>query len=493
MTRRSTLFAWLLCAGIAVAGAPRVRAQCYLTSSTSTEIDPSLTNDINDWGIILHDAKTSGCQFLAQSKFDEKVGKQNARGGWNGPFLQGGSVAFAYGTELVLAGESLSTPATDALLVAMLYPARMRVPGVDNCGVSGTADGIAKWRFGDTCMDDWTVAAEGYAWRAAYFRKTGRGAWRQERQNAINAIRMSFDTDDSICISMPGRPLGTNGPCNASASEINASPSAVVLPLNHGSENANYGIGLVTSLANAFFALSVAQDPVNLESDLPYNASDIRNIMNGLFVQGERATGDSSGTNWSNACYLATSQMTGTSNTTYTGMFSDDDVTLSNPNPTSNDPNPLFAYQPNMYPLYDFYFHYFPSSLDSSGFQFTGNYFPLSIFQANEPNHAAFLGVARREVYYTLTYDWLVNPSNIPNLNAPWNSLGALKTNNGVNYFMASGNGGSSVVANSTSAGWWETFQLITRNGGGSVESGKDIDFPTPHSCYYPPPAAAPP
>jgi hypothetical protein len=129
--------------------------------------------------------------------------------------------------------------------------------------------------FGNNCMDDYSIAAAGFAWAAAY--KTFR-----QKINlpdlvgpANGAIAASFSTDSSICIVLntvansrdaQSMPASGRGPCTGTAQDL-AANTAQTLSLNHGHQTPAYGYGLLTSISSAAFGLSLAGASHNFSPD----------------------------------------------------------------------------------------------------------------------------------------------------------------------------------------------------------------------------------
>jgi hypothetical protein len=121
--------------------------------------------------------------------------------------------------------------------------------------------------FGNNCMDDYSIAAAGFAWAAAY--KTFR-----QKVNlpdlvgpANGAIAASFSTDSSICVvpdaviknrTPQNMPASGRGPCTGTVQDLRATPPAQTLSLNHGHQTPAYGYGLMTSISSAAFGLKLA-------------------------------------------------------------------------------------------------------------------------------------------------------------------------------------------------------------------------------------------
>src|SRR5204863_108024 len=119
-----------------------------------------------------------------------------------------------------------------------------------------------------------------------------------DRASAMDLIRRSLlDTEFSICIyDQSGDVSGPTGPCNASVTQLRQSMATGgkvdVVPLNHTMENANYGIGLITSIATAFVGLEAMGQPAGSQFGDFGNRADFDAVMSALFRQGQRAAGN---------------------------------------------------------------------------------------------------------------------------------------------------------------------------------------------------------
>jgi hypothetical protein len=130
-------------------------------------------------------------------------------------------------------------------------------------------------------MDDYSVAAPGFAWAAAYERMVNGSLLSQLIDAAHFMIDKSFDTTQSICIvptavannRMPQDMASTNsrGPCTATASSSTTpnlqAGSARTLSLNHSHETPAYGYGLMTSISSAVLGLNLSGSSHNFSAD----------------------------------------------------------------------------------------------------------------------------------------------------------------------------------------------------------------------------------
>ena len=193
--------------------------------------------------------------------------------GW----LEGGFPTYIFPTALRLYTEGKVSPNLEKLLDKVAefmasnatfdsqgkFVLTSRDPGglFPHCALDSTGD------FGNNCMDDYSIAAAGFAWAAAY--KTFR-----QKVNlpdligpANAAIAASFSTDASICIvpdaviknrTPQNMPASGRGPCTGTVQDLRATPPAQTFSLNHGHQTPAYGYGLLTSISSAAFGLKLA-------------------------------------------------------------------------------------------------------------------------------------------------------------------------------------------------------------------------------------------
>src|SRR6185503_20540129 len=102
-----------------------------------------------------------------------------------------------------------------------------------------------RWWGQNNCMDDYTVAATGYAWIAAYKSKRGDRDVSSYADAAKNAINLALGLEESVCAYRTGStwsPTSSRGPCNATVSDLKNN-LAKVISLNHGQQTIAYGLG----------------------------------------------------------------------------------------------------------------------------------------------------------------------------------------------------------------------------------------------------------
>jgi hypothetical protein len=354
--------------------------------------------DLNDYAILFHDIRTPGCDSdgLMLQIFQKKLENQLAAGGFTG-FLSGGITSFAYSTGIVLGAQGRLTPAIDQLLGDMPYTTSFDT----GCGFTGFANGGPRWRLGNNCTDDFVVASQGYAWRAAYLSKTTgeerQARARQDRNAAIGYVNATLlDDDNSVCIYDPRNTLdGPKGPCNSDfdallESQANGGP-VEVLPINHQMENAAYGVGLVTSLAHTFVAFEVMGEPIRQEEYTSYERAAA--VMRAWAEHGQRTIRDAAGddASWTSQCF-------GADNLGRLSIVSRDKSCRD-----------VIGYVLSMYPVANFYREngFSLGNLDPNRYRYEGDHFPTGKFTRD--GFIKFddqFGFARYDVYYNVTWLW---------------------------------------------------------------------------------------
>jgi hypothetical protein len=133
---------------------------------------------------------------------------------------------------------------------------------LDNCGLDSTHG------FANTCMDDYSVAAAGFAWAAAYARMVNNPTLYGQLVDAAHfMIARSYDTTQSICIvpnsvatSTDPQPMaGTNGrgPCTGTAQDLIPPQTGISVVAGTYGGNCGASHGNVTAaLASACNTLS---------------------------------------------------------------------------------------------------------------------------------------------------------------------------------------------------------------------------------------------
>ena len=303
---RFTITLWLFC--LALCSAAQGQTCVSDTTADINNGDESLAPSLNAYAIIFRDAdpRNPGCNQSAANHLEAKLidtfgqdhpidqvslsnsgSYRHHASAFNpdtGPFqgwLEGGFPTFIFPTALRLYTEGKVSPNLEKLLdkVAgfMASNAGQDANGgfvlrslAPDCNLNKSGD------FGNNCMDDYSIAAAGFAWAAAY--KTFR-----QKVNlpdlvgpANGAIAASFSTDASICIvpdavannrAPQSMPASGRGPCTGTAQDLRATPPAQTFSLNHGHQTPAYGYGLLTSISSAAFGLSLAGASHNFSPD----------------------------------------------------------------------------------------------------------------------------------------------------------------------------------------------------------------------------------
>jgi hypothetical protein len=314
VSRRSRLgLGAFLCAGALIAGVEPAAAQsCRIpqrfpnATPASMVFKADLNANFGDWGTIFMDTDTSGCDLNARAFLKSKLEKQNlAAGGWKGG-LRGGDVYLLTAAALRLGGRGLLSSAIHSEVLKAL--ASYDFANWGGPCARGAANG---------CMDDYSVAAAGHAWAAAYLWYTQSTTQLPTRDaawfiaEAKRYIKLSLSPQDTLCVrAIPP----TASACKAClndynlAYQSNGDPTALrneifnntkeVLSFEHGFENPNYGIGLLTSISVAVQGLQVTGSP--------YVASNFQKVMaHGIFRTGQRHAPQTSSvcqTAWLNSC-----------------------------------------------------------------------------------------------------------------------------------------------------------------------------------------------
>jgi hypothetical protein len=299
--------ALLVNAGIAAAQSCRIPQRFPGATAASMDFKADLNANLGDWGTIFMDVDTDGCEVTARDFLQSKLERQNLdANGWKGG-LRGGDVYLVTAAALRLGGRGLLTSAIHNEVLQALA-------SYDFANWGGTCARGA----GNGCMDDYTVAAAGHAWAGAYLSITHSTISQPARDaawflaEARRYIKLSLSPQDTLCVRAV---TPTASACKACLNDYNTGyqdngdPTALrndiynnkkeVLSFEHGFENPNYGIGLLTSLSIAFQGLQVA-------TGTPYVPSYYEKVMaHGIFRTGQRhapKTTNVCQTAWLNNC-----------------------------------------------------------------------------------------------------------------------------------------------------------------------------------------------
>src|SRR5207247_1771914 len=160
--------------------------------------------------------------------------------GW----LAGAYIGLAIPTAMQLAGARLLDASLDQAVRAMIDAYQFNLDPV--CGSN----------FVNECIDDFSQAAVGYAWMAAYERRSDR----PDRAAALAAqarewMHRVLAVDEHLCTVTGSGSLPQECRTQVDVENGLASGYYAIVSFNHGFEDVAYGIGLMTSLSSAAIAL----------------------------------------------------------------------------------------------------------------------------------------------------------------------------------------------------------------------------------------------
>jgi len=270
-------------------------ASNYATNHFNPNFRNNTNQDLGDYGLIFQDAIDRNCSGGSwspqQGAYRALLNKINSTFtyqdcgsspgmhntpfvGCSGPFqgwLEGVNVSLIFSSALLIGGHGDLTTELDQALMRV----RDSYNGATSpyCGFTARPGFPTQWSPGDTCMDDYSIAASAFAWIALYERMRGRDATAFVSQ-ARGRIAQTFRTYDSVCIFDPTVAISsTRGQCNIDTGSMTESQQAAflkqelfpnpnlgghtladIIALNRG-ENIVYGAGLMTAVSSAFVAL----------------------------------------------------------------------------------------------------------------------------------------------------------------------------------------------------------------------------------------------
>lgn len=476
--RRNTL---LLAVLVSLLGISEASAVCrtdvtsgYDASTLKLRGDgkPDANANLFDYGLIFEDANDATCAGTASVALYKKVkatldfpiyydsnvnANVDAYQGW----LEGANAGLVYAAALRLGPNGKLTKPLAALIDQVPYQHKIDA----YCGfATNRAGGTEVWRNGNSCMDDWAMAAHGRGWQTAW-KYWYTGSTIGFLVTARNAISNSLNTSESVCLhkhtAPPANPAPAAGPCTATAADV-AAGTAVALGLHNG-DAMPYGVGLMSGVASGNVALdsigaavSYTTDQVTIAKSLYKNADDH--------------------TAW---------------DPTYQYSFEDDCFIFSKGadgalvrKATFGCYEPAYGngktggYQPEMFPVRDFYDAKLGGAPPAVNFDFS--YFQDSLF-CDTPGTCSFFSPGRKAVYKTLGRDWIYSR---PRLDArTWDYTTTFKTYDNAHYLSARYGGGSDINAEPATAGTNETFSMVDVNGGALV-SGDSVYLQVPNGKY---------
>jgi len=336
-----------------------------------------LEGNLADYARIHQDAEKPSCALQASWALTAKVKNTldynpNDYKDW----LRGAHVSLIYAAALRIGANGYGTKELDVQLrrLETTY-AFTRDAGC------GNVDG------GNNCLDDYSQAAVGYAWIAAYKYRRGDSEYSVDsfRNAAIGQIGNFFN---NACIHSPtGNPTLL---CNGSVNGLTAGTDETI-SFNHGQQMQPYGFGLMTSIASAVMGLKASGRTYSFGS-YPGQVTIAAALMKEMQLHVDTANA------FDNNCYTISRDGAG--------------VYSFTPGRNCGGPD---GYKPEMYALNEFYRQKLggiPQNGVSGVYQ--SNYFRSSLFDTSSTS-MAFFGVARRVVYGDHGYGWwLSTPEWMP-------------------------------------------------------------------------------
>ncbi|HEX2122262.1 MAG TPA: hypothetical protein VHL59_11525 [Thermoanaerobaculia bacterium] len=323
------VFVSLIVSMLLFAVAPQAEACLSLEPAFNLDYEAEPNARLNDYARIHVDSENPACAQAAMFQLTEKVRRQLAAGGFD-EWLDGYSVALIFAAAMRMGALGWASRALDDVLIGPVSVATRftHMPQSDPVCGKGTP------AF-NTCMDDYTGTAAGYAWMAAYKERRTRGSGGGFRGNAIDFVNQAMD---SVCIWSPHtEPIESGVPlCNRDVTHLRAGQAETLSP-NQGQQQIAYGFGLMTSIASAHIGINLAGSGYNLSDDQ-------KAIATGLFAEAQKhitAAPHAPGT-----IQVAFFDHDCLSNQTENGRYRTDD-----------DCDGSADYRPNMYALRAFYDH----------------------------------------------------------------------------------------------------------------------------------------
>jgi PKD repeat protein len=343
-------------------------AACHVNDPAfSSGYRGDLNEDLNDYARILADADSNDrtCVEAASYALHDKV-LATPLSSWS-LWLQTGVAGVALAAANRIGANGFATKDLDNVLMPVT---RSLAVGHD------AARPCAKESL-NQCVDDFSVAAPGFAWAAAYKFRRGDpdGDVATLRQQAIDAMQSAFD---EVCI----RKSDDISLCNGTVADLDAN-LAVTLSLNHDQQMPSYGFGLMTSIASTVLGLEASNyhymfPPAQISIAKALAKEMQAHVSNNQFNSDciDAAAKDEQGI-WH------------ISGAVFCGRLAD-------------------QYQPGMYELKEFYDNYL-GGMPAGSYQADTSSFNSSLFNLGA-NDGGFFSWGRYEVYFGQSYDWVVSP-----------------------------------------------------------------------------------
>lgn len=448
-------------------------AQCRSSQGNTTRdvtyYKQDLNGDLADYGTMFEEAAPwSGCTQAAADALYKKLyttfhpetlgfnswstGLYDAQVNLtlHAPFqrwLSGGDIALIHATALRLANVGKLTKPLDDLIHQITY-----VRNKDYyCGWDNFWN-----KDQNSCMDDYSVGAMGYAWLAAYRAKRNVGDDVSTPETAARTdVGYALSTDHYSICAWNGSTYVSPAPASPCTGTIDDILNHGYIPISfHTGDSIPYGFGLLTSVASASVGIKVA-DP---NSTTPFLDSTQQAVVQKLYTHSIPHTTYNGSTNpatftWNSDC----------------SAFSKDGSGAMVVTPTNgcgaNTPSP------KMFPL-DAFINAYAPPVASSEPKF--DIFDSTLFCDGTDSYCSFFSAARRAVYGQMAHDWVVSGPNFTNTGLG-DYTATFQTYDGSHYLSARNGGGSDVNAEPASAGSNEHFSVYIRSTSSQLTDGDTI------------------
>ena len=343
-----------------------------------------LNQDLNDYGRILADGDSNdrNCAEAADYALTNKV--TNTPSSTWGEWLQAGNAALVFAAANRIGANGFATQQLDTAVRSILPTLAVG---------HNTSLPCAKESF-NQCVDDYSVAAPGFAWAAAY--RYRRGDSPTDVTSLVNqakgAIQAAFN---EVCI----RAGDATTFCNGTTAQLNAG-TAYTLSLEHGQQMPSYGFGLMTSVVSAARAMEAAQGDPNYVYQFPDDQKIIAQGLAREMLAHVDATANTFKSDCINSMYQDINGVWHTSGA----------VNCAGPD----------QYDPKLYELKEAYTRYFGGMPNTSAYQADTNSFSTSVYHLQPNDGDAVLcnnvepcvrySWGRYEYYYGQSYDWINTP-----------------------------------------------------------------------------------
>jgi hypothetical protein len=409
-------------------------------------------------------------------------------------WLSGAYISYVFAAGMEISGRGEMTEELDLLIrdVGDDYVFVKGAPG-DPCGLyasdtNGTVTGLQFSRRGNSCMDDYAVAAQGVAWKAAYWRLSTR-YYQGVRIDAVNHMRRALLDDESVCVHSPAgfwfddlySGLYEAPICNRNASYLDTpGDDTIVLSINHGNQAPNYGFGLLSSVAAGAVAFESMGHPLSIGEFSP-NEQKVAKYLWKEASEHTTSSGDFHSKTTNNASCLNVAGPFNGRRYLMTGWGCEDQQFGWGDPYDDSDPSNDYLYQPQPGEHKGYDAHWFPLSTfyDRVGFsKVTGNGYAFSTF--SDPynrfnnNLGEFYGPGRYETYNTLSSVWFNQRPPLTARSEFRLSIGSYNTSGG-RILVATNGGGSAVgFTGGTIGGTNANFEIVDLNGA-TLNSGDPV------------------